>query len=93
MMWVTALFAGILSRYMGTRYVPLEIAEGTSAGELLTVLGTQYGTRLPDGIWDHESRSFHGSIRLSKLGGRLLSTTDELQDGDEVLVIFPLAGG
>jgi len=90
---VKVRFAGLFRRYVGEREADFDIPEGSTAGDLLVLLGKTYGSLLPKGLWDEESCTFHRSMRLARVGAATIDPEEELRDGDELLVIFALAGG
>ncbi|HEY5527659.1 MAG TPA: MoaD/ThiS family protein [Candidatus Anoxymicrobiaceae bacterium] len=92
-MRVATLFAGIVRMQVGERHKVLEVEEGSTAADLLDRLGEECGPRLPRSLWDPEAGRFHKSIRLARRGGPVLDPADTLSDGDEILFIFPMAGG
>ena len=92
-MKVKVRFAGLFRRYVGEREAGFEIPDGSTAGDLLALLGRTYGNSLPDGLWDEESGTFHRSMRLARVDVGTIGPDEKLRDGDELLVIFALAGG
>ena len=86
-------FAGLFRRYVGEREAEFEIPDGSTAGDLLVLLGKTYGHCLPDGLWDDESLKFHRSMRLARVDAGTIDPDETLREGDELLVIFALAGG
>ena len=92
-MKVRVRFAGLFKRYVGEPGRDFDLPEGSTAGDLLATLGDTYGSRLPDGLWDEGSRTFHKSMRLARVDAGTIGPAEPLRDGDELLVIFALAGG
>ena len=92
-MQVEVRFAGLFRRYVGEQKKVFDIPDGSTAGELLLLIGKEYGSRLPKNLWDEESGRFHRSIRMARSGSHTLDETEVLRDGDEILLIFALAGG
>ena len=92
-MQVEVRFAGLFRRYTGERERVFDIPDGSTAGDLLLLIGREYGSRLPKNLWDDESGRFHRSIRLARSGSPTLDETEVLRDGDKILLIFALAGG
>jgi len=90
---VKVRFAGLSRRYVGEREAEFEIPDGSTAGDLLVLLGKTYGHCLPDGLWDDESLKFHRSMRLARVDAGTIDPDETLREGDELLVIFALAGG
>ena len=91
-MQVNVRFIGLFRRYVGEQEKVFDIPDGSSAGDLLLLIGREYGPRLPRNLWDDESGRFHRSIRLAR-GNAALAETDGLRDGDEIVLLFALAGG
>ncbi len=85
--------AGLFRHYAGERERVFDVPEGSCAGDLLRLIGKEYGNRLPASLYDPEKERFHRSIRLARLGSGALNDEDPLSEGDEVLVLFTLAGG
>jgi molybdopterin converting factor small subunit len=92
-MQVEVRFAGLFRRYVGEQEKVFDIPDGSTAGDLLLLIGREYSSRLPKNLWDAESGHFHRSIRLARSGSPRLDETEVLRDGDEILLIFAMAGG
>lgn len=92
-MQVEVRFAGLFRRYVGEQKKVFDIPDGSTAGELVLLIGREYGSRLPKNLWDENTRRFHRSIRIARSGSHTLDETEVLWDGDEILLIFALAGG
>ena len=92
-MKVKVRFAGLLRRYVGEREAEFDIPDGSTTADLLVQLGKTYGARLPHGLWDKETSTFHRSMRLARVDAGTIGPDEPLNDGDELLVIFALAGG
>ncbi|MHB8894466.1 MAG: MoaD/ThiS family protein [Candidatus Geothermincolia bacterium] len=93
MMRIKTRYIGLFARYMGEKVTVFEVDDGSTAGDLLYRLGEERGSRLPRSLWDAGAGRFHKSIKLARCGGPTLAPADPLNDGEEVFVIFPLAGG
>ena len=92
-MKVEVHFVGLFSRYIGEKERAFDIPDGSSAGDLLRLIGNEYCSRLPPNLWNTDSGRFHRSIRLAINGRPTPDETQLLQDGDNILLIFALAGG
>ncbi len=92
-MQVTVRFFGLFKRYIGEASRTFELPEGASAGDLLARVGEEYGASLPSDLWDPASRRFHRTVRLSRAGGPFITGSEPLSDGDELLLLFSMAGG
>jgi len=93
MMRVEVRFAGLVRRYLGERERVFDLPEGSTAGDLLLIIGREYGSRLPPSMWDEATGRFHRSVRLARSGAPVLGESEELHEGDQVIFIFALAGG
>ena len=92
-MQVEVRFAGLLRKYTGEQERVFDIPDGSTVGDLLLLIGNEYGSRLPKNLWDEESGRFHRSIRLARSGSPKLDETEVLRDGDKILLTFAMAGG
>jgi molybdopterin converting factor subunit 1 len=79
-MRVTVLYFGVLQDVIGHRRVEMELAEGASVADLLTV----HRGRVAASVWD--SVAVAVNQEYAKAG-------DSLQDGDEVALLPPVSGG
>jgi molybdopterin converting factor small subunit len=92
-MQVTVRFFGLFKRYTGNAQRVYDLPEGSCAGDLLRLIGEDYGPRLPADLWDAESGRFHRSVRIIRRGGTYLGETETLYDGNELLLLYAMAGG
>lgn len=92
-MRVSVSFFGLFKRYVGESRRELELPEGATAGELLAMVGDEYGDRLPRDLWDAGARRFHRTVRLSRQGRPHIGEGEPLADGEELLLLFTMAGG
>lgn len=91
-MQVNVRFIGLFRKYVGEQEKAFDLPDGSSAGELLRLIGLEYGARLPPNLWDDKSGRFHRSVRVAR-SNAALAETDELSDDDEIILLFALAGG
>jgi len=92
-MQVKVRFIGLMRRYTNEQERVFDLPDGSSAGDLLKQIGREYGSRLPKNLWDDEKSRFHRSVRISRQGTSMLEEAELLRDGDEILLLFALAGG
>jgi len=90
---VTVRFFGLFKRYIGEGERVFDLPEGSSAGDLLRLIGEEYGQRLPADLWDTDPGRFYRTVRVSRKGGPFLDETEPLNDGNELLLLFTVAGG
>ena len=92
-MQVTVRFFGLFKRYTGEAQRVFDLPEGSCAGDLLRLIGEEYVSRLPDHLWNSETGCFHRSVRITRGKGTALDKTETLKEGEELLLLFAMAGG
>jgi molybdopterin converting factor small subunit len=85
-------YVGLFARYVGEREWDFDVLKGSTAGDLLLTIAGHYQESLPESIRDKETGRLHRSVRLARAGGAI-SEDEKLQDGDDLIVLFTLAGG
>jgi len=93
-MKVKVSFLGLLRDRVGAPSLEVELPEGATFGELLDRLAPLVEDKLADWAWDREARRFAPRIMVSRskmVGG--YEDHSALNDGEEILVFPPLAGG
>jgi molybdopterin converting factor small subunit len=93
-MRVTLTFLGSLRSQLGTGSLAVDISDGGDYREVLDQIEETMRTRLESSSWDVGRRAFSRRMMV------LLNGTSELRDdhtvladGDEIVVVLPLAGG
>jgi len=92
-MRVKARFTGILRHYAGVKEEDFELPDGAKVADLMLCIGRQFGSRLPDNMWDAGEEAFHPLIKATRRGSPIAEEDEELNDGDEIFVISRMAGG
>jgi molybdopterin converting factor small subunit len=91
---VTVTFLGPLRDQVGTKSLVFDLPAGATYRDLLDSIAPSVETKLADWAWDSTKRSFSARMMVTRnLSGDLRDETTALADGDEVLVVLPLAGG
>jgi molybdopterin converting factor small subunit len=91
---ITVSFLGPLRDQVGSASLALELPEGATYRALLDEIAPTMEAKLSDWAWDRERRAFSRRMMVSR--GASADLRDEktsLADGDEILVLLPLAGG
>lgn len=92
-MRVKVRFTGMIRHYVGEKERDYELPEGSTAGDLLRLLGEDYGPRMPAQMWDRERKRFHHLVIAMRKGEPLGGEDGLLRDGDEIFLLSRLAGG
>jgi molybdopterin converting factor small subunit len=90
---VRVRFLGLFAKYVGAPEGTFDVPDGATAGDLLIAIAKEYDSALPENLFDKETGRFHRSITIARTGASAISNDEELRDGDDLFVLFPLAGG
>lgn len=93
-MRVKVTFLGFFRNQVGRSTLEVELPEGSTYRTLLDAIGPDVEGKLPEWAWDPQNRVFTRRVLISRnLQGDLRDEATVLADGDEILVVPPLAGG
>lgn len=85
----------VIRDILGSDVVEIDVHKPETVGGLFDTLLRQYGQPFKDKIWDPNTGEM--APFLIKLNETIIRTTSdmdkEIQDGDEIAVIFPIGGG
>ncbi len=87
-------FLGILRDQVGQKTLDVDLPDGAGFDDLMEAVAPFMEEKLGSWAWDKEKGRFSPRVVVSRqqaLGGAALTTP--LQDGEEILVFPPLAGG
>jgi molybdopterin converting factor small subunit len=93
-MHITVTFLGILRDQVGQKSLDVELGDGAGFADLMDALAPTMERKVGAWAWDADQRRFSPRVVVSRqkaVGGADEATL--LQDGEEVLVFPPLAGG
>jgi molybdopterin converting factor small subunit len=91
---VTVSFLGVLRDQLGADSLVVELPAAATFRDLLDSIAPSLEGRLAAWAWDTEKRSFSRQMMVSRnLAVDLRDETAVLADGDEIIVVPPLAGG
>jgi molybdopterin converting factor small subunit len=91
---VTVSFLGALRDKVGARSLVVELPATATYRDLLDGIAPTMRAKLPAWAWDGEKRSFPKQMMVSRnLSVDLRDEATPLADGDEIIVVPPLAGG
>lgn len=93
-MQVTVSFLGPLRDQVGGPSLVVELPAEATYRDLLDTIAPTMQSKLAEWAWDPAKSSFSRRIMVSRnLTADLRDETTYLADGDEILVLLPLAGG
>jgi len=93
-MQVTVRFLGALRDQTGKQSVVVELPAEATYRDLLDRIATEMESSLAGWAWDAKRRSFsHRTMALRNSSTQLREDSTSLADGDEIVVLVPLAGG
>jgi len=91
---VTVSFLGALRDQVGAQSLVVELPATATYRDLLDGIAPTMRAKLPAWAWDGEKRSFPKQMMVSRnLSFDLRDEATPLADGDEIIVVPPLAGG
>lgn len=89
---VTVTFLGLLRDQMGVPRLEVILPPGARLRDLLDALAPQVEGKIGDWAWDRNTRDFTSSVIVSRVhSGK--DKEGELIDGEEIVVLPPMAGG
>lgn len=92
-MKVKAIFHGILSEWLGTKEVCLELPRGASLRDLMLHLRHIFSHRMPQQLWDPEKDAFVAQVLATSGGEPLRDLEATLEEAQEIRFFLLLAGG
>jgi molybdopterin converting factor small subunit len=93
---VTVRTVGLLKSLLGRGELRIDVAEAATVGDLLATLAATYGGELAAHLAVPDGPAAHPPLRVLVNGrdiGALNDRQTVLADGDDVLVLTPIAGG
>jgi molybdopterin converting factor small subunit len=91
---VTVTFLGVLRDQLGASSLVIELPAEAVYRDLLDSVAPSLEDKLATWAWDKETRSFSRQMMVShNLSADLRDESTVLADGDELIVVPPLAGG
>jgi molybdopterin converting factor small subunit len=92
-MRVKVRLTGIIRHYAGVKEEDFELPDGAKVADLMLLIGRQFGSRLPENMWDANEEVFHPLIKATRRGSPIAEEDEGLNDGDEIYIISRMAGG
>ncbi len=93
-MRVTVKLIGVLRDQVGAPSFAVELSPGGTYRDVLDAVQETMRTKLEASSWDLDRRMFSRRMMVLLNGTReLRDETEALAEGDEIVVVLPLAGG
>jgi molybdopterin converting factor small subunit len=93
-MQVSVTFVGILRDRLGRKTLHVELPAAATCRDLLDAVAPIVEDRLAGWAWDRRTRSFSGQVTVARnLSVQRWDDSAVLEDGEEILVLPPMAGG
>ena len=92
-MQVKVRFTGMVRHYTKDTEKYYELPHGARVSDLLTLVGREYGERMPRQMWSPQEERFNPIIKATRRGSPMAEDDEELADGDEIFIISRMAGG
>jgi len=90
---ITLAGTGPLRQYLGGGPEVVRLPDDSVLTDLFQWIEEHHASELPDYLWDSRRHKFRGPMVIA-IGGRpVLDTNTALTDGDEVTVMYVVAGG
>ena len=85
---------GTLQHYFGNSRIEVACSPGITFFQLCEVIDRRWGSLLPSGLWNANTRRFMPQVMVM-LGDKELGRQDDpvLNEGQEVLLLVPFSGG
>ena len=84
---------GSLAHYLGGARIKVELPGGATLRDLMNLIDSRWGARIPAQLWDSEAKRFRGPVTVMLGGNDVQDEGTPLSEQDEVFVLLPLAGG
>lgn len=92
-MQVTVKFLGPFRDQVGAQLLAVELPAAATYRSLLDSVAPTMEAKLADWAWDRAKQSFSGRAMVMRNMSDLRDEATRLADGDEILVLLPMAGG
>jgi molybdopterin converting factor small subunit len=92
-MKVRVQFHGILSDWMGGPRAEVQLAEGSTFGELLMEIKKSFSSTMPPQLRHKDQETFNRALWVMRGKERLSELNTPLSDGEEIQFFLSLAGG
>ena len=92
-MKVTVMFFGPLGEQAGQETVHFDLPKGSTYGDLLNEIGSRFGHKFHERIWDTQENVFKPGILIVGTGRDLDFFETLLIDGEEIKIVPILGGG
>ena len=92
-MKIRVSFLGIMERLTGQPSMEMEFIGDSTLGEAIRLIGKRFGGSFPAEIWDGDQGVFTHRVKVFINSTEIEDLGQTLQDGSEILILIPIAGG
>ncbi len=92
-MRIKVFFLGAMERLTGQPSLELALADTSTLKEAIQQIGERFGGKFPPEIWDTNLGVFSQRVKLFIDSTEIEDFKQRLQDGSELLILVPAAGG
>jgi molybdopterin converting factor small subunit len=86
-------FLGMMERLTGQRNLELAVQDAATLEVAMHQIGKSFGDKFPPEIWDANLGIFTHRVKLFVDSVETDDLNQRLQDGSELLILVPVAGG
>ena len=86
-------FLGIMERLTGQSSLELALPDTSTLEEAIHQIGKTFNGRFPPELWDAKLGVFTHRVKLFIDSAEIEDLNQRLQDGSELLILVPVAGG
>ena len=92
-MRINVNFLGTMERLTGQPSLELALPDTSTLEEAIRQIGRTFGGKFPPEIWDAKLGIFTHRVKLFIDSTEIEGLNQRLQDGSEILILVPVAGG
>jgi len=92
-MRISVNFLGTMERLTGQPSLELALPDTSTLEEAIRQIGKTFGGKFPPEIWDAKLGAFTHRVKLFMDSVEIDDLAQRLQDGSELLILVPVAGG
>jgi len=92
-MRIRVSFLGTMERLVGQPNMEVALLDAFTLEEAVRQIGKNFGGKFPPEIWDAEQKVFTHRVSIFIDSTEVMDLGQTLQNGSEILIVLPVAGG